>query len=115
ASFYFFFALMTYSAYGLVVHQRSPEAWRAGRTYIILAVLGEVALLAGILLAAAAIGTSDLSQAPTGIARAEYRSLIIALLSAGFGVKASLLGLHVWLPLAHPVAPTPASAALSGA
>ncbi len=38
-----------------------------------------------------------------------------ALLCLGFGVKAGVIGLHVWLPLAHPVAPAPASAVLSGA
>jgi len=36
------------------------------------------------------------------------------LIFLGFGVKAGVLGLHLWLPLAHPVAPTPASAVLSG-
>ncbi|BBI63441.1 hypothetical protein HSBAA_47470 [Vreelandella sulfidaeris] len=37
-----------------------------------------------------------------------------ALLFIGFGVKAGVIGVHVWLPLAHPVAPAPASAVLSG-
>ena len=43
------------------------------------------------------------------------RDLIIGLLLAGFGLKAGLVPLHVWLPLAHPAAPMPASAVLSGA
>src|SRR5699024_7818020 len=46
ASYYFYFALMTFAAYGLVVHDGSGEAHRAGRIYIVMAVPGEAALLA---------------------------------------------------------------------
>ena len=49
-SFYLFFALMSFSAYGLIVHKRDPEALRAGRVYIYLVVLGEVLLFAGLVL-----------------------------------------------------------------
>lgn len=44
-SFYLFFALMSFASYGLVVHERSVEALHAGRIYIILVVIGEMALL----------------------------------------------------------------------
>jgi hydrogenase-4 component B len=60
-------------------------------------------------------GTLALVELPARLAGAPGGELAAALLIAGFGVKAGLLGLHVWLPLAHPVAPTPASAVLSGA
>lgn len=43
------------------------------------------------------------------------KNIILFLLFIAFGIKAGVIGLHVWLPLAHPVAPTPASAVLSGA
>lgn len=110
ASFYLFFALMTFAAYGLVVHTRTDEAWRAGRVYLAMAVLGEVALVAGLMLAAHAAGSlyiADLGRAPPSASAA-------ALLILGFGVKVGLPLLHLWLPLAHPVAPVPASAVLSG-
>jgi formate hydrogenlyase subunit 3/multisubunit Na+/H+ antiporter MnhD subunit len=114
-SFYAFFALMTFAAYGLVVHAGNAEARRAGRVYIVLAVLGEASLLAGLLLAAGGASGLENEHLRAAAAVSPHRDLIVALLGAGFGVKAGLLGLHVWLPLAHPVAPAPASAVLSGA
>lgn len=114
ASFYLFFALMTFSAYGLVAHSREAAAFRAGRIYIAMAVGGEASLIAGILLAVASAGTVYLPEIPAAVAASPYLSAIVALLLAGFGIKAGAIPLHMWLPLAHPVAPTPASAVLSG-
>jgi formate hydrogenlyase subunit 3/multisubunit Na+/H+ antiporter MnhD subunit len=114
-SFYIFFALMSFSSYGLVIHERSIEALRAGRIYIILVVIGEVALFAALVMATIATGSTEFDIVRLGFAQAESRSLIMFLALIGFGIKAGVLGLHVWLPLAHPVAPTPASAVLSGA
>ncbi|KPQ03211.1 complex I subunit 5 family protein [Marinobacter sp. HL-58] len=115
ASFYSFFALMTFAGYGLVVHEGTEEANRAGRVYLAMAVVGEMAILAGLLLASAAADSQMLSDIPAAIAESPQRDLMIALLIVGFGVKAGLPLLHFWLPMAHPVAPTPASAVLSGA
>ncbi len=115
ASFYLLFALMTYAAYGLVIHEQSDEARRAARIYFIMALVGEMLLLAGFL---AIVGTAidlPLRSVPEAVVAARSPTLISALLLAGFGIKAGALALHVWLPLAHPVAPTPASAVLSGA
>ncbi|MDP2367112.1 complex I subunit 5 family protein [Rhodoferax sp.] len=115
ASFYLFFALMTYCAYGLVVHDGSAAARRAARVYLVMAVLGEAMLLTGLLLLVHAAGTLDIVRAVEVITSAPTRSTVAAWLLAGFGVKAGAVLLHLWLPLAHPVAPTPASAVLSGA
>lgn len=115
ASFYSFFALMTFAAYGLVVHERTDEANRAGRVYLAMAVAGEMALLTGLLMAAHQADSTLLTELPGAIAESDRSGMIIALLVSGFGVKAGLPFLHFWLPLAHPVAPTPASAVLSGA
>lgn len=118
ATFYVGFALMTFAAYGLVVHTGKPDARRAGRVYLVMAVLGEGLILAGILLTAeeaAAPLLPLLADVPAVIADSERRDLLIALLWLGFGIKAGLPLLHLWLPLAHPVAPVPASAVLSGA
>ena len=109
--FYAGFALMSFAAYGLVVHARSADAWRAGRVYLIMAVLGEALLLSGLLLRVA--GSESLALPLEGNGGA-HASLSTALIFLGFGVKAGVLGLHLWLPLAHPVAPTPASTVLSG-
>ena len=115
ASFYLFFALMSFAAYGLVVHERSIEALRAGRVYIVLVIIGEIALFAAMVLATTATGSIGFDAVRHGLAQAGSRDLIMLLAFTGFGIKAGVLGLHVWLPLAHPVAPTPASAVLSGA
>jgi formate hydrogenlyase subunit 3/multisubunit Na+/H+ antiporter MnhD subunit len=115
ATFYFFFALMTFAAYGLVIHVGNAEAARAGRVYIGMAVIGEGFLLAGLIAAVHTSGSLQIADVPTAIAAAPGRDAIMALLLIGFGVKAGLLGVHMWLPLAHPIAPTPASAVLSGA
>ncbi len=115
ASFYSFFALMTFAGYGLVVHEGAAEANRAGRVYLAMAVAGEMAILTGLLMAAQQAGSGLLADLPAAIADADRRWLMMLLLLSGFGVKAGLPLLHFWLPLAHPVAPTPASAVLSGA
>ena len=114
ASFYLTFAVMTFAAYGLVVHEGDAEARRAGRVYLIMAVLGEALLIAGLLLLAGAAQTHFLPEMARAAAM-EMPNLAYALLFLGFGVKAGVPLLHMWLPLAHPVAPTPASAVLSGA
>lgn len=113
-SFYLFFALMTFAAYGVIVHVGSAPALRAGKVYLIMALLGEALLICALLLATAAAGGTDLKQIPAAVAASPLRNLIIALVLTGFGVKAGVVPLHMWLPLAHPVAPTPASAVLSG-
>lgn len=113
--FYTFFALMSFSSYGLVVFERTSDALRAGRVYIVLVVVGEVMLFAAFVLAALATGSIEFEDVRSTVARAELRDWIVGLVLLGFGIKAGVIGLHVWLPLAHPVAPTPASAVLSGA
>ncbi len=113
-TFYLSFAVMTLAAYALVVHEGGAAALRAGRVYIVMAMLAEAMLLVGFLLAAHSAAGLELGEIATGVAASPRRNLVLALLLAGFGVKAGALPLHVWLPLAHPVAPTPASAVLSG-
>ncbi|TVR00537.1 MAG: NADH/ubiquinone/plastoquinone (complex I) [Desulfovibrionales bacterium] len=118
ASFYVFFATMSFAAYGLIIHDQSPTALYAGKVYLIMAVVGEV-LLATAFFYAGILGDSllftDAAQAladPNG--GYAQSTLVISLAVAGFGIKAGVIGLHFWLPLAHPAAPTAASAVLSG-
>lgn len=115
ASFYVFFALMSFASYGLVVHARTPEAVEAGRVYLALVVVGELALFAAIALAWYAAGSLRFDAIVAALAESPQRDAVIAFTLVGFGIKVGALPLHVWLPLAHPVAPTPASAVLSGA
>ncbi|MEX2583887.1 MAG: complex I subunit 5 family protein [Gemmatimonadota bacterium] len=113
-SFYFFFALMTFAGYGLIVYRRDSTARRAGHVYLVLAVAGEAILLVGLLLAARAAGTNEIAAIPAGVASSGAVGVTTLCLLLGFAIKAGAVPLHVWLPLAHPVAPTPASAVLSG-
>ncbi|GGJ12777.1 complex I subunit 5 family protein [Neoroseomonas lacus] len=115
--FYFFYALASLPAWGLVIHDRTPRAWAAGATYLLLTVIGEAALLTGFALLAAFTPGNSLAIADVlpSLATAPLRDLAIGFLVVGFGLKAGLVPLHVWLPLAHPAAPMPASAVLSGA
>jgi len=115
ASFYLGFAVMTFAAYGLVIHSGTRDALTGGRAYLIMAVLGEGLILGGLLWGAGSLGVLTLGELREGLATLEQGAWIGVLLWLGFGVKAGVAGLHLWLPLAHPVAPTPASAVLSGA
>lgn len=115
ATFYVAFAAVSLAAWVLVVHDRTPEAFRAGRVYIILAIIGEAALLAGLLIGAGVADSFAIAEVRGALAGAPLGPLAAALLVAGFGIKAGLVPLHVWLPLAHPAAPVPGSAVLSGA
>lgn len=114
-TFYLMLAVMTFASYGLVVHSGSVEALRAGRVYIGMAVVGEALLFSALVLLAQ--GSTSLSFAELSYLSVpeQTRAAIVPLALAGLGVKAGLVGLHMWLPLAHPAAPTPASAVLSGA
>lgn len=115
--FYLAFAVASLAAFGLVIHDRTPAARRAASVMLLLAVLGEICLLVAFaLLAGAAPGESlAIAEVLPALAASPWRGLTVALLIAGFGLKAGLVPLHVWLPLAHPAAPAPASAVLSGA
>ena len=114
--FYLGFALMSFASYGLVVHAGTERARHAGRYYIALVVIGEICVISAFMLLASQ-SPIDFVSMQQGLAEdiTGRRNLIVALLLAGFGIKAGVFGLHFWLPLAHPVAPAPASAVLSGA
>lgn len=114
--FYLGFALMSFASYGLVVHDGSDRARHAGRYYIAMVVIGEVCVIAALMLLASRGGIDFVTLRASFAAGSTGRNdLILALLIVGFGIKAGTFGLHYWLPLAHPVAPAPASAVLSGA
>jgi formate hydrogenlyase subunit 3/multisubunit Na+/H+ antiporter MnhD subunit len=114
ATFYLAFALMTFAGYAMVVHTGTEEARRAGRVYIVLAVLGEGFLLGALLAGSHAAGSTGMGAFRSAVAIHPNVLLLTIALLVGFGIKAGAVPLHGWLPLAHPVAPTPASAVLSG-
>ena len=109
-SFYVFFALMSFASYGLVVYNGDAEALQAGRIYMVLVVVGEVLLFAAFIWQTWAVDSLLLKDFST----VRPNGFVLGLILMGFGIKAGALPVHVWLPLAHPAAPTPASAVLSG-
>jgi formate hydrogenlyase subunit 3/multisubunit Na+/H+ antiporter MnhD subunit len=116
-SFYLAFAVVSLAAFGLVAHDGTPKARRAGGLYLLLAVLGEIALLLAFALLHGRAGVESLAIADVApVLRTTPGGPVIALLLIlGFGLKMGLMPLHVWLPIAHPAAPAPGSAVLSGA
>jgi formate hydrogenlyase subunit 3/multisubunit Na+/H+ antiporter MnhD subunit len=110
-SFYAGFALMGLASYGLVIHNGDRAALRAGKVYLALTLVGELALFLALVLIASQFG--GLLPEPEDLA--ELQGPAIALLILGLGIKAGLVPLHVWIPLAYPAAPVAAGAVLSGA
>jgi len=109
------FELMSLASYLLVIHAQTDEAMSAGTNYLYLGIIGGLAILSGIFLLYTHAGS--IAFAPMLEAMdfsAPLRAGIAALLITGFGIKAGMVPLHIWLPKAHPVAPSPASALLSG-
>ena len=112
--FYLFFILMSFAAYGMIVHDDTPRAFRAGRVYLVFVVIGETFLLPAMILISAVTGTYRLEEMPAAVAESPLQGLIIFLILAGFGTKVGVLLLHFSLPLAYPASPPPAGAALGG-
>lgn len=109
-----FFELLGLVALVLVVHDGTATARRAAVKYFWMTLVGGVALLAGIFLVSMIAGGTALEPTPLAGADPKLVWTAFGLLLVGFGVKAGMVPLHVWLPDAHPVAPAPASALLSG-
>lgn len=106
--------LMAVASLILVLSEHHRAAVRmAGLVYAVMTQLGFVAILVGLMVLSAAGGAdrfADLMPVSD-----TTRAVVFALTVAGFGSKAGLVPLHAWLPRAHPEAPSPASALMSGA
>lgn len=111
---YLSFEALGLVAYLFVVHTETDEAKKASLKYFWMTVLGGFALIGGIFITYALGGTGAIGPIPSGHGAEALRWTAFVLLTLGFGVKAGMLPVHVWLPDAHPVAPSPASALLSG-
>jgi formate hydrogenlyase subunit 3/multisubunit Na+/H+ antiporter MnhD subunit len=106
---------MALSSYFLVTaNHRIPEVRSAGYLYITMARIGAIAILLcfGVLQANTGDYTFDNMRAQT--LTPFWASIGFGLAVLGFGAKAGVLPLHVWLPEAHPAAPSPVSALMSG-
>ena len=116
---YCFFELMTLLSMPMVLHSEQQEAINAAKKYLLYSVFGASLGLAGYFFLTyygtsttfTAGGVLDMAK----VAGNETLVLAVALMTIiGFGAKAGMMPLHAWLPTAHPVAPSCASAVLSG-
>lgn len=112
-----FFEIMSFSSYPWVAHEENPKAMRAAATYLAIAVFGGMAMLMGFFLLYLQTGSFAFDALLAYSSQAADKTALYlpsVLILIGFGAKAGMFPLHVWLPKAHPVAPAPASALLSG-
>ena len=114
---YLFYELMTLTSLPLVLHSLTKEAIAAGKKYLFYSVGGAFLSLVAIFYIYSVCGASDfVAGGYLGASGADKNMMLIFVFMAiiGFGCKAGLFPLQDWLPTARPVAPSPASAVLSG-
>jgi formate hydrogenlyase subunit 3/multisubunit Na+/H+ antiporter MnhD subunit len=107
--------LMALSSFFLVTANHViPEIRRAGYVYLLVAHIGAIAILLAFGVLQANTGDYTFDNMRAQALSPFWASTAFLLALAGFGAKAGLLPLHVWLPEAHPAAPSPVSALMSG-
>lgn len=118
-TFYLFYELMTLLSVPLILHNRSKDAIKGGLKYLFYSLFGAYMVLFGLFFLNRF--ASGLTFLPGGnldmgeISGNEGLMQVVAFaMIIGFSVKAGMFPLHAWLPTAHPVAPAPASAVMSG-
>lgn len=111
-----FYELLSVTSYIIIAHEETPEAIAAGKKYIIYVLIGGTFILFAIVFTYFLAGSQTLTK--TGLLSLRYGRTPLTILFIsfilGFGVKAAIMPLHGWVPDAHPAAPAPASAILSG-
>ena len=114
-SFLLCWEFMSLSSWTLVMaHHREEGNARAGYIYLVMASVGTLALLLAFGLLAGPEGGYAFDAIRVGHHAPAVTALILSLVLLGTGSKAGLVPLHVWLPLAHPAAPSHVSALMSG-
>jgi multicomponent Na+:H+ antiporter subunit D len=113
---YVFLEIASISSYALVAFGCEHEELEAAFKYLVLGSVGSTAILFGIGITYAMTGSLNMAQI-SGIIGGDLKPIhmfVVALFISGFGLKAALIPFHAWLPDAHPSAPAPISAMLSG-
>ncbi len=114
---FIFFEIMSFTSYVWVAQEENQAALRAAETYLAVAVFGGLVMLMGLFLLYNELGTLRIDELYLAASASTNREVLYAAgvcMLVGFGAKAGAFPLHIWLPKAHPVAPAPASALLSG-
>jgi len=114
-SFLFCWEFMSLTSWALVVsHDREPANLRAGYIYLLMAGFGTLVLLLAFGILAGPQGAYDFLSMRSQHIDPAMAALVLVLALIGAGSKAGIVPLHVWLPLAHPAAPSHVSALMSG-
>ncbi len=114
-TFYLFYEFMSVSSMILVVHEMTKEAIYASKKYLYYSIAGaSMALFGFVALFMQTNGRLDFIDGGVGFNANALTLVSVLLIILGFGAKAGMFPMHGWLPTAHPVAPAPASAVLSG-
>src|SRR5437660_8149772 len=114
-SFLVAWEFMSLASWALVMaHHREPANVRAGYIYLVMASFGTLCLLLAFGLLAGAGGDYAFETIRAAPPSSAIAALVLILVILGAGSKAGLVPLHVWLPLAHPAAPSHVSALMSG-
>ena len=122
-----FFEMMSFASYAWVAHEETDYAHSAATTYLVIAVIGGLTALMGVWLLQNVTGTLVIRELPAAIAAvrevasdgtagstgAQLMAAAICMF-IGFGAKAGMFPLHIWLPKAHAASPATASSLLSG-
>lgn len=114
---YVFLEIASIASYALVGFGTGKKELEASFKYLILGGVASTAVLFGIAFLYSMTGTlnmPDLAQQIEVIGMTKTIGFVVALFIMGFGLKASAVPFHAWLPDAHPSAPAPISAMLSG-
>lgn len=115
--FLVFWELMSLISYFLVIYEHDKdEVQKAGKIYIIMTYTGTAFITAAFGLISYWTGSFDLASISVAASKipSNYANLIYVFLLIGFGTKAGIIPMHVWLPYAHPVTPSNISALMSG-
>lgn len=108
--------LMSLLSYFLVIYEHEKdEVHKAGRTYIIMTYTGTAFITAAFLLMAYFTKSFELSAISSELIPKGYADLIYVFLLLGFGTKAGIIPMHIWLPYAYTEAPGNVAAIMSAA
>ncbi len=113
---FIFFEIVSFASFVWVLHDETDGSLAAAKTYLATAIFGGMIMLLGLVFLYEHTETLAIAEIADAVADMPKTPKFISglLLLFGFAAKAGMIPLHIWLPKAHPVAPAPASALLSG-
>ncbi len=114
---FIFFEIISLSSYSLVAILGDRNSLRAGFRYLVMGTVSSLFILMGVAFLYAVTGTLNTTQVAASLSQLPQLEAVyaaLALILVAFSIEAALFPLHVWLPQAHTMAPSPVSALLSG-